>query len=138
MEIIDTVRSGFPAIILIVGLLLWFIADMNHGSKLNRRRSELGAQGRWKELNEHFESELTCGRLPLRICRCFAVPGLLEADYAMHLYKQGALEKALEFADRAVAKSNRFRKCRDMARVARAQILSGFGRYDEAHQMLDQ
>jgi tetratricopeptide (TPR) repeat protein len=137
-EFIDAARSMFPTLIIIIGLLLWFIADMNHASKLNRRRSELGAQGRWKELNEHFEAELTCWRMPLRIFRCFALPGGIEVEYAMHLYKQGELEKALEMADRAVVKSNRFRKHRDMPLIARAQILSGFGRYDEARLMLQQ
>lgn len=136
-ELIDAARSIFPALFIIVGLLLWFIADMNHASKLNRRRSELSAQGRWKELNEHFESELTCWRLPLQIFRCFALPGGIEVESALHLYNQGELEKALGLADRGVARSNRFRKHREIPLIARAQILSGLGRYDEARQALE-
>ena len=51
------------------GLLVWFIVDLRYDRKWSRRRAELGAQNRWKELNAHFEAHLASRRPLLRLAR---------------------------------------------------------------------
>ncbi len=116
----------------VIGLLSWFIADLNHDRRWSRKRAELGAQSRWKELNEHFEAGLKCRRPLLVLFRAMVGPGLLEADYALHLSNQGEHEKALVWADRAVRKSAQRKRNLDMTSTARAHILCRMGRYEEA------
>jgi tetratricopeptide (TPR) repeat protein len=128
--------SGSLTLLLVIlgglGLLQLFVADMSYDRQWSQERADLGAQGKWKELNEHFEGRMRTRRPLLRLFRAIASPGLLEADYAFHLSNCGLNEAGLEWADRAVRKS-RFRKClAEMTLSCRGTILCRLGRYDEA------
>src|SRR5690349_3358809 len=87
--------------------LLWFVADMRFAQRWSLKRAELGAQDNWRELNRHFESGLKCRRPLLLLFQRFVVPGLLEADYALHVSNQGEHERALVLAQKASRSSTR-------------------------------
>jgi tetratricopeptide (TPR) repeat protein len=122
--------------IIAVGGLLWFLADMRFAQRWSRRRAELGAQDNWRELNAHFESGLKSRRPMLLLFRRFVVPGLLEADYALHLSNQGEHERALVLAQKASRGSSKRPTVHLAVLPAEAMILIRLGRYEEARKIV--
>lgn len=122
----------------IVGVagLFWFLADIKFAQKWQLRRAELGAQDQWRELNAHFESGLKCRRPMLLLFQHFVVPGILEADYALHLSNQGEHERALVLAQKASQASAKRLAVHLALLPAEATILSRLGRYDEARKLI--
>lgn len=118
----------------IIALGYWFIADLKFTMNWSRERAELGAAGKWDELNTRFEKRLKCKRPLLLIFEALMIPGANEADYAMHIYLQGQHEKALQLVDRAAKKAARKPMMLSIIYVSRAQVLIGLGRYEEARQ----
>jgi tetratricopeptide (TPR) repeat protein len=102
--------------------------------------------GRWDELDAHYQRELRSHRLILPfVMRKYAVPGNLEAGYAVYLYERGRLESALEFTDRAIVLARKPRwklksvfgmqpntRTLPVALNLRVLVLTGLGRYNEA------
>src|ERR1700757_2688173 len=87
--------------------LLWLIADMRFAQRWGLKRAELRAQDKCRELDEHFQVGLKCRRPMLLLFHRFVVPGLLEADYALHLSNQGEHERALKLAEQGSKKAAR-------------------------------
>jgi len=125
----------FAATLGYMGILAWLIADLGHSRRWRLRRAELGARGDWQELTEYFEKEIGCRRPLLRLFRTMVLPGLLEAEYALHLSNQGEHEKALAWADRAGSRSG-WRKVLGKKLKVRALILCRLGRYQEAEAVV--
>src|SRR5690242_12586574 len=113
-------------VVLIAGLL-WFAADMRFAQRWSLKRAELGAQGNWRELNAHFESGLKCRRPMLLLFQRFVIPGLLEADYALHLSNQGQHERALVLVEKASRQSSRRPAVQISVLPAHATILLRLG-----------
>jgi hypothetical protein len=116
-------------------------------TKSSQRRYVLEIEGRWKDLDEHFERTA-------RPCRPFVwlhqkclLPGNEETQHALFLFKQGRLEDALEKADRAIRQMEHkplifkgFYRSRNLKMLdgvlnARILILTGLGRCDEAREV---
>jgi tetratricopeptide (TPR) repeat protein len=114
------------------GLIGLLTADLRWDRKWSLKNAELSAQGRWKEMNAHFERRLACRRPFLRLHDAIARPGLLDAQYGLHLSNQGHNEKGLEWADRAVKRKSWRRKQTATLQQVRAHILCRIGRYEEA------
>jgi tetratricopeptide (TPR) repeat protein len=120
----------------VVGGFLWFIADMSFAQKWQLKRAALGAQDKSRELDGHFQSRLKCRRPMLLLFQRFVVPGLIEADYALHVSKQGEHERALRLAQKASRKAARRVTTHLAVLPAEAMILSWLGRYEEARQVV--
>lgn len=122
----------------VVGILglVWFVLDMKFAQRWSLRRAELGAQDNWRELNAHFESALKCSRPMLLLFQRFVIPGLFEADFALHLSNQGEHERALQFARMASRKSARRADIQLAVRPAESTILLRLGRYEEARAVI--
>lgn len=114
--------------------LLWFVADMRFAQRWSLKRAELGAQDNWRELNRHFESGLKCRRPLLLLFQRFVVPGLLEADYALHVSNQGEHERALVLAQKASRSSTRRPAVHLAILPAEAMVLLRLGRYEDARE----
>ena len=56
-------------VVVVVGPLIWLVADLQYDRRWSWKRAELGAQNRWKELNAHFEAHLASHRPLLRLAR---------------------------------------------------------------------
>jgi tetratricopeptide (TPR) repeat protein len=120
----------------IVGVF-WFLADIKFAQRWGLKRAELGAQGKWRELNTHFESGLKCRRPMLLLFQHFVIPGTVEADYALHLSDQGEHERALVLAQKASGRSAKRVAVHLAILPAEATILSRLGRYDEARTVIE-
>jgi len=116
--------------------LFWFLSDMRFAQRWSLKRAELGAQDKWRELNAHFESGIKCRRPMLLLFQRFVIPGLLEADYALHLSNQGEHERALVLAEKAARKSSRRPKVQIAILPAQATILLRLGRYADAKEVV--
>lgn len=122
--------------IIAVAGLLWFLADMRFAQRWSLKRAELGAKDNWRELNPHFESGLRCRRPFLLLFQRFVVPGLLEADYALHLSNQGEHERALVLAQKASRSSTRRPAVHLAILPAESTILLRLGRYEDAREIV--
>lgn len=122
-----------------VALLLcvfWFVADCKFAQQWSLKRAKLGAQDKWRELNTHFEAGLKCRRPFLLLFRRFAIPGLVEADYALHLSNQGQHESALVWAQEASRKSATRPDILLDVLPAEATVLLRLGRYADARKVI--
>lgn len=119
-------------------LLLWALADLKALLRGDRRRAELSLEGNWEELNRHFEATLRTWRPFGRLLRALFTPGIIEAQFANHLYSQGRHEAGLAMADRAVAKAAGRPRILRAALATRVQLLTGLARYDEARAAVEQ
>jgi hypothetical protein len=119
----------------VVGLF-WFLADIRFAQRWSLKRAELGAQDRWRELNAHFESAIKCRRPMLLLFQRFVIPGLLEADYSLHLSNQGEHGRALVLAEKASCMSSRRPEVQLAVLPAQATILLRLGRYAEAKDVV--
>ena len=122
--------------ILVLGGLSWFLADMRFAQRWSLRRAELGAQDKCHELNQHFESGLNCHRPMLLLFQRCVIPGLLEADYALHLSNQGEHERALVLVEKAARKSSGRPQIQIAVLPAKATVLLRLGRYAEAKEVV--
>lgn len=129
---------GFLGIAAVVLLLVWALADVKSMLRADRTRAALSIEGNWEELTRHFEAALRCRRPFVLLLRAGFTPGIIEAQFANHLYSQGRLEAGLAVADRAVAKSAGRPPIQRAALATRVQILTGLGRYDEARAAVEQ
>jgi tetratricopeptide (TPR) repeat protein len=125
----------FLVIAFVLGVV-WFLADIKFAQKWSLKRAELGAQDRWRELNAHFEAGLKCRRPLLHLFQRFVTPGLLEADYALHLSNQGEHERALVWAQKASRKSATRPDIQVDVLPAEATVLMRLGRYADAQKVL--
>jgi hypothetical protein len=116
--------------------MLWLAVDMRFAQRWSIRRAELGAKGHWTELNRHFESALKCRRPLLLLFQRFVLPGLLEADYALHLSNQGEHERALVLAQKASLSSAKRPAIHLAVLPAEATVLSRLGRYAEVREVV--
>ncbi len=116
--------------------MLWFIADLRFAQQWGLKRAELGAQDKSSELEEHFQSGLKCRRPMLKLFQRFVIPGLIEADYALHVSNQGEHERALILAQEASRKAAKRMTTHLAVLPAESMILLRLGHYDEARQVL--
>jgi tetratricopeptide (TPR) repeat protein len=130
----------------ILGLLLWFSADMRSIVKAMQLKNRLSIDGRWDELEKYFQRASKSYRPFVWIHRRYLLPGNIPVQHALFLFKQGRLEEALAKADEAIRLIERKPIiCRHIygsgtfkiwsgALRARTLILGGLGRYDEARE----
>src|SRR5262245_49746545 len=124
-------------LVLVFGLGgIWFLIDIRFAQQWSLKRAELGAQDKWRELNAHFEAGLKCRRPMLLLFQRLVIPGLLEADYALHLSNQGEHERALVLTEEAVRKSATRLNLQLAVLPAQATVLLRLGRYAEAQQVI--
>jgi len=134
---------GTTALIALVALFLialssWLVADLEHARRWSLKRAELGAQGRWNELDEHFQERLTSPRPLLWLYRRIFVPGLGEGDYALHRSNLGDDEGALKWINQAIRKITFNKANLPTLLRARALILTRMGKYEEAKASITQ
>jgi len=121
----------------------WVLIDVKHSQRRMQRKVRLKLDGKWDEVDVHYQCDLKSRRLFSYLMREHIEPGNLEAGYALFLYEQGRLEPALQFADRAVVLARKRRvflnsilglqqKTLPAAINSRVLILTGLGRYDDA------
>jgi tetratricopeptide (TPR) repeat protein len=122
--------------VIAVAGLLWFLADIKFAQQWGLKRAELGAQDKWRELNAHFESGLKSRRPMLLLFQRLAIPGTLEAEYALHLSNQGEHERALVLAQKASRISAKRPAVHIAILPAQATILQRLGRYEEAKEVV--
>jgi len=133
----------FLEVVVPLALAVWVLIDVRHSQRRQQRKLRLQLDGKWDELDAHFQRELKSRRLLSYIMRKYVLPGNLQASYALFLYQRGQLETALEFADRSVALARKQRvflksvfgvqqKILPSALNSRVLILTGLGRYDDA------
>jgi tetratricopeptide (TPR) repeat protein len=133
-------------LLVIVGLLLWFSADMTSIMKSMQRKNQLSIDGQWDELEKYFLQAPKNFRPFVWFHRRYLLPGNITTQYALFLFKQGRLEEALAKADEAIRQIERkpilFRNIFSSATFktwcgalqARTMILTALGRYDEARE----
>lgn len=128
------------------GVLAWFALDMRSILKEAQRKTQLSIDGNWRDLENHFERATRSLRPFVWFHRRYLLPGNLETQYALFLYKRGRLEEALTKTDQAIrqveSKPWIFRSIHSSATLktlcgalrTRTLILSGLGRYEEARK----
>jgi len=126
--------------------LKWFAWDMGSIIKWMRCKNQLSIDGRWKDLEQHFEGASKTLRPFVWLHRQYLLPGAIEAQYGLFLFKQGRLEEALVKIDKAICKIKgkprifrRFHRSESFNILgssfrARILILTGLGRYSEARE----
>ena len=119
-----------------IAAVTWFLADIRHLQQWSLKRAELGAQDKTTELERHFQSGLNSRRPMLRLFRRLAIPGLLEADYALHISNQGENDRALILAKQASAQAARRAATHLAVLPAEAMVLLRLGRYEQAGQVV--
>lgn len=82
--------------------LAWFSWDMSAILKMSQRKQQLAIEGRWNDLERHYESTLKTRRPFVWLQQRYLLPGAVLAQYALFLYKRGRLEEALLKADRSI------------------------------------
>jgi len=118
-------------IALAVGVLIvWFILDVKHLLRWSARVSQLGAEGRWEELDAAYRRELRPWRPIAWLFMRVLAPGGVQAMYALHLNDVGRETEALAMAERGVRLANR--AVLPAALAAHVQVLASAGRYDDA------
>lgn len=122
----------------------WLLSDMNYIHRWKQQKVRLELDGKWDDLETHFQRRLKTRRLFARLFQRFAVPGNLEASYALYLHNRGRSEAALETAERAIVLAQHqpsflkstfgrpARKTLQSAMHTRVLVLNGLGRYEEA------
>jgi tetratricopeptide (TPR) repeat protein len=138
--------SALPTVIfgVTVALLAWFAWDMRSMLKAAQRKNQLSIDGRWMDLENHFKRAAGTRRPFARLHRKYLMPGNLETQYALFLYKRGRFDEALAIVDQAIRQvknkpwifqsihsSGTFKTLCGAFRT-RTLILTGLGRYDEA------
>ena len=129
-----------------IGVLAWFALDMRSILRASQRKNQLSIEGRWKELDEHFKRTSNTWRPFARLQSRYLLPGTIQVQHALFLYKQGRFEEALTKVDQAIrwlkGKPQIFRSIHRSATFktlcgalkTRTLIFAGMGRYDEARQ----
>jgi tetratricopeptide (TPR) repeat protein len=129
---------------LFVVLRWWYIADMRSILKSSQLRQRLSMEGRWKDLEDYFKDAERPRRPFVRLYRKYLMPGSMETQYALFLFKKGRLEESLAKVDQAVVRiRNKPRVFRSYYKKTTANILrgslrtrilvlGGLGRYDDA------
>lgn len=127
-----------------IGLLGWLAMDMRSILKAGQRKNQLSIEGRWKELDEHFERMSNSWRPFVRLHDRYLLPGNFLTQHALFLYNRGRFEDALAKVELAIQrlknKPQIFKSIHKSATLgtqcgalkARTLILTGMGRYDEA------
>ncbi|HEX4341812.1 MAG TPA: hypothetical protein VH255_00375, partial [Verrucomicrobiae bacterium] len=132
--------------LVVIALLAWFSLDMRSILKEGQRRNQLSIEGRWKDLEQHFEQISKPHRPFVWFYRKFLMPGSNVALYALFLHQQGRPDEALAKMDQAIRQNegklrifrNIFRSqsfrmlCSSLS--ARILILTDLGRYDQARE----
>src|SRR6266498_377165 len=128
----------------IFALIAWFAWDMRSILKSSQRKNQLSIDGRWRDLENYFERAEGTRRPFVWFHQKYLLPGNIETQYALFLYKQGRLEEALTKVEQAIQQIERkpwiFRSIHCSATFktlcgslkTRTLILTGLGRYDEA------
>jgi tetratricopeptide (TPR) repeat protein len=136
----------FAALVIIAVVSTWFASDMRSILKSGQRKNQLSIEGRWQELDQHFEITSKPGRPFVWLHQRYLLPGAVAAQHALFLFNQGRLEEALVKANQAVrqvkGKPWVFRTIHHASTFkillgslsARTMILTGLGRYDEARE----
>ncbi len=146
----DFPSFDFLVSMVVIVLLAWFAWDMNSSLKASQRKNQLGIEGRWRDLERHFERVSNTRRPFLWLHQRYFLPGNITTQHALFLYNQGRHEEALAKVDQAIrhiaAKPKIFRSihreetfktlCGSLR--TRTLILTGLGRYDEARQAAHQ
>lgn len=142
----DFLSSDFPVSLVVIGLLTWFSLDMHSILKSSQRKNQLSIDGRWGDLERHFESASKPHRPFVWLHDRYFLPGNITAQHALFLYNRGRHEEALSKVDQAIRqiadKPKFFRSIHREATFktlcgslrSRTLILTGLGRYDEARQ----
>ncbi len=129
-----------------IGILAWFALDMRSILKALQCKTQLSIDGRWRDLENYFERATRTRRPFVWFHRRYLLPGNLETQYALFLYRRGRLEEALAKTDQAIRQieskpwifssihSSATLKTLYGALRTRTLILSGLGKYDEARK----
>lgn len=138
----------FPVALVVTAVLLaWFAADMRSILKSGQRKNQLSIEGRWQELDQHFERTSRPGRPFVWLHQKYLLPGTVAVQHALFLHNQGRFEEALAKADQAIRQvENKPRFFKGLHRAAtlkslwgaysaRKLTLTGLGRYDEARKV---
>jgi tetratricopeptide (TPR) repeat protein len=133
--------------LLIMAALAWFASDMRSILKSGQRKNQLSIEGKWRELEQHFERISKTYRPFVWLHQQYLLPGTVPAQHALFLFKQGRLDEALAKVDRAIRqiegkprlfrsihRSETFRILCSSLR-ARTLILTGLGRYGDAREV---
>jgi len=127
----------------IVGGCIWFAADMLFLLRSAQRRHQLTLEGRWADLERHFEGVEKTRRPFAWFWQRYLLPGGNATQFGLFLFQQGRLEQALTEVDRAISQVGKkpvllrpflrgaTKAIRCGSRAARMLILTGMGRYDE-------
>jgi tetratricopeptide (TPR) repeat protein len=124
----------------------WFALDMRSILKSAQRRNQLSIEGRWRDLEEHYERTSKSYRPFVRLHQRYLLPGTVAAQYALFLFNQGRLEEARAKVDQAIQQIegkpkifrfiHRSRTFNILCETLRARtlILTGLGQYCEARE----
>ncbi|MEY2467065.1 MAG: hypothetical protein QOD03_1586, partial [Verrucomicrobiota bacterium] len=85
-----------------VALMSWFVWDMRSILKAGQRKYQLSIDGHWRDLENYFERAAKTRRPFVWLHQKYLLPGNLETQYALFLYKQGRLEESLTKVDQAI------------------------------------
>jgi tetratricopeptide (TPR) repeat protein len=139
-------QLAFLGYLIVGGVLAWLAADMRSMFRSLQRKNKLTIEGRWAELEQHFERASNTRRPFAWFHQRYLLPGSNAALFALFLNQQGRLEQALTQADKAIKQiENKPALFRSLfqhqtngtlrgALAARVLILIGMGRYDEARE----
>ncbi len=112
--------------------------------RASQTKNRLSIEGDWKGLEEHYESQARTRRPFVWLHRRYLIPGNLETQHALFLFKQGRFEEAMAKANQAIRRIEGkpwiFRSFYSRptftthcgALRSRILILGGMGRYEEA------
>ena len=106
----DSLSPGFLlALLLVVAvrILVWFALDMRSILKSLQRRNQLATDGRWEDLDRHFQRTLKSWRPFAWLQQRYLLPGSVNGTYALFLYERGRYEEALEKLDAAIRQIER-------------------------------
>ncbi|HTV41840.1 MAG TPA: hypothetical protein VMF08_14760 [Candidatus Sulfotelmatobacter sp.] len=141
---------GLQVALLIAVVAAWYSMDMRSILKWKQRKAQLTLEGRWYELEKHFENVAKTWRPFVWFHYRYRFPGNFTVQYALFLHSQGRLEEALAKVNLAIQQANGpqpifwFRRPSDNlttrcgALRTRVLVLTGLGRYSEARESADQ
>src|SRR5689334_21881856 len=96
---------SFLSSVIVLGIFVpiaWFAWDMRSILKSGQRKNQLSIDGRWRELENYFERAEGTRRPFVWFHQKYLLPGNIETQYALFLYKRGRLEEALAKVEQAM------------------------------------
>jgi tetratricopeptide (TPR) repeat protein len=122
--------SAIIALLAVVTLGWWFIADLKSMPASRIEQHRLNAAGDWEGLRRHVVRERATKRLFVRLID-LRTPGARIASGALVLHQLGDDECALAWMNEALRASRRNAKIQALVQRGRMLILTSLGRYEE-------